>query len=310
MTGQTKIIPKSWLAFDLNVLRRFRFGSVVFPFNSDPAASAYVKRLQARVMTNDPLRSAWTCNLAEIANNGERLTDPEVDAVLEDAYVPGYRLKNAALANWFSETDAWWFDNVRVNIEKLGSPMSQAIASSVAMNVGDYALSFKGEARELRRPLSKVFRQLLSIRPEAYNNGQNNICENKNADDFIAETPADLMFLRLPSAHTQGTRGYLGRSAWHEEWMRGNADFWEDLEAKMSGRLGASTETKSQYLHLLEQTLQRASHIADWAIAHVESGFIQTQDLVDTISGLRRVDTIYTKDFSELTGAKAVIITA
>ncbi len=47
-----------------------------------------------------------------------------------------------------------------------------------------------------------------------------------------------------------------------------------------------------------------------WAIAHVENGFIQTQDIVTTIGRIRRVETIYTKDFTELTGTKAVIIVA
>jgi hypothetical protein len=37
---------------------------------------------------------------------------------------------------------------------------------------------------------------------------------------------------------------------------------------------------------------------------------VTTQELVETIGSVRKVDTIYTKDFSELTGAKAVIITA
>ena len=69
-------------------------------------------------------------------------------------------------------------------------------------------------------------------------------------------------------------------------------------------------ETKSQYLRLLEETLRTASHIKHWAISHVESGFISTQDLVEVIGKIRRVDTIFTKDFSELTGTKAVIITA
>jgi hypothetical protein len=300
MHGQTKILPKSWLAFDLNVLRRFTFASVAFPFTKDPSAGSYVKRWNARVMANDPLRSAWVRGFAEIANNDQKLSDDDVNVVLE----------NASLTNWFTETDSWWFDNVRRNIEKLGSQMSQAIASSIALGVGDYALSFKGETRELRQPLSNAFRRLWSIRPDAYDNGQNNTFENKNADDFIAETPADLMFLRLPSAHAQGTRGHLGRVAWHEEWLRGGSDFWDDHESRMAGKLGASTETKSQYLHLLEETLRRASHIKNWAVAHVETGFITTQDIVDTIAEIRRVDTIYTKDFSELTGAKAVIITA
>jgi len=36
-----------------------------------------------------------------------------LDALLEDAYVPRDRPDNPAMAKWFTETDAWWFDNVR-----------------------------------------------------------------------------------------------------------------------------------------------------------------------------------------------------
>ena len=46
--------------------------------------------------------------------------------MLEDAYVPRYQLQNPALRNWFNETDAWWFDNVRQNIERLSSPVYQS----------------------------------------------------------------------------------------------------------------------------------------------------------------------------------------
>lgn len=310
MHGHTKVLPKSWLAFDLNVLRRLKFASVAFPFSESPAAAAYVKRWDARVAANDPLRSNWVRSLAEISNNSRRLSEAEVDRVLEDAYVPGYKLRNPSLTTWFSETDSWWFDNVRRNIESLADPMSQAIASSIAIATGDYALSFKGEARELRQPLSNAYRRLWRLQPEPYDNGQSNTCDNTAADDFLAETQADLMFLRLPAAHAQPTRNALGRHAWAEEWLRGGSEFWETHEQNRTGRLGASTETKSQYLHLLEETLRRASHIRNWAVAHVETGFITTQDISDTIAQIRRVDTIYTKDFSELTGAKAVIITA
>jgi hypothetical protein len=262
------------------------------------------------VLANDPIQSSWTRSVAYIANRDHRLSDDEVNVILDDAYVPGYRLKNTALANWFGEVDAWWFDNVRTNIDRLPSQLSQAIAASLAIAVGNYAHAFREDTRELRQPLSTVFRRLWSIEPDPYDNGQSNSCSNKTPDDFIAETPGDLMFLRLPAAHAESARGYLGRSAWREEWLRGGDDFWTDLDATLAGKLGSSTETKSQYLHLLENTLRRASHIKSWAIAHVETGFIQTHDIVDTISEIRRVDTIYTKDFSELAGTKAVIITA
>ena len=310
MYSPVKISPKSWLSFDLNVLRRLEFTSAAIPFIDRPDLGAYLKRWGVRVLANDPLQSAWTKSVSRISNATERLSSDDVNIVLDDAYVPGYRHQNPALMNWFSETDSWWFDNVRRNIDSLGSPALRAVASTIALSVGDYVFSFRDETRELRQPLSSVFRRLWSTFPEPCDNGQSNPSTNKNADDFIAETPSELMFLRLPSSHPQGVRTYLGRLAWREEWIRGGNDFWDDLEISVRGKLGAATETKSQYLHLLEETLQRASHMRTWAIAHVEDGFIQTQDIVTTIARIRRVDTIYTKDFTELTGTKAVIITA
>lgn len=303
--------PRGWLAFELNVLKRLKFTSAALPFTSDANLGAYLKRWKIRVLANDLTLAGWTTAVAAIQNNDEKLSDDDVNVILEDAYVPRYRLQNASLRNWFGETDAWWFDNVRQNIERLPSPIGKAIASNIALNVGDYVLSFTNENLELRQPLSNVFRRLLSALHEPVNNGQNNTCSNKNAYEFIAENfSSDLMFLRLPRAHNLTQRKYLGWAAWREEFLRGGDDFWNDLEIRQAGRLGTLIETKSQYLRLLEETLRTASHIKTWAIAHVEDGFIATQDIVETIGRIRRVDTIYTKDFSELTGTKAVIITA
>lgn len=311
MLHQSKTSPKSWLAFELNVLRRLKFKSAALPFTHTPALGSYLKRWDVRVLANDPMQSDWTRAVAAILNNSEKLSADDVNIVLEDAYVPQYRLQNAALRNWFNETDSWWFDNVRQKIDRLQSPLSRAIASGIAMAAGDYVLSFSGDTLELRQPLSNVYRRLWTIQPEPVNNGQNNTAQNKNADEFIAESlGADLMFLRLPPPHAQSRKAFLGRSAWREEWLRGGSDFWSDFESTEAGKLGMPTETKSQYLRLLEETLRTASHIKTWAIAHIDAGAIPTQDIVETIGKIRRVDAIYTKDFSELTGTKAVIITA
>jgi hypothetical protein len=61
---------------------------------------------------------------------------------------------------------------------------------------------------------------------------------------------------------------------------------------------------------LVEDLLRTAAHIEKWVIAHTEDGFLSTPEIVEVISRVRRVDTIFTKDFSELTGTRAVIITA
>jgi hypothetical protein len=302
---------KSWLAFELNVLRRLNFTTVALPFANTPALGSYLKRWEIRVMANDPLQSAWTNGVAQILNNGEKLAADEVNVALDEAYVPKYKLQNPGLRNWFGETDSWWFDNVRQNIDRLQTPVSRALAASLAMAVGDYVLSFNDDTLELRQPLSNVFRRLWTISPEPVNNGQNNSCQNHTADDFIAECRgAELMFLRLPVPHSQNTRAFLGQAAWREEWLRGGAEFWQSFDSDMAGKLGMPTETRSQYLRLLEETLRRAMHIKTWALAHVEDGSMSTQEIVETVGKIRRVEAIYTKDFSELTGTKAVMITA
>jgi len=299
-----------WLAFELNVLRRLKFASALLPFSGETNLGAHIKRWDIRVAVNDLLQSAWVKAVASIQNNAEKLSDEDVSTILEDVYVPRYRLQNRALRNWFNETDAWWFDNARQTIEKLSSPVARAMALSIGIGVGDYALSFNEETRGLRQPLSNVFKQLLSIQPEATDNGQNNVCQNKTAIDFIVENQTDLMFLRLPQARHQRLKNQLGAMAWREEWLRGGDDFWNDLELRQAGNLGAAIETKHQYLELFEETLKTALHISVWAVAYVENGFVSTQDVVKIIGRMRRVDTVFTKDFSELTGSKAVIITA
>lgn len=311
MTLATKASPTSWLGFELNILRRLEFKSIAMPFTPDPVLGAYLKRREIRVLANDLLQSSWTKAVAAIQNNNEKLSDEDVNLVLEDVYVPRHKLHNQALRTWFSETDSWWFDNVRQNLDRLQSPFAFAVGASLAMAVGDYVMSFTPDTLELRQPLSTVYRRLWTILPEPVNNGQNNGCQNKSPNEFIAETSfADLMFLRLPASGTGMQRGYADRALWREEWLRGGNDFWADVEQIRNGKLGMPVETKSQYLQLLEETLRTASHVKHWAIAHVETGFVSTQDIVEVIGRIRRVDTIFTKDFSELTGTKAVIITA
>ena len=309
MFNQSKIKPNGWLAFELNVLRRLKFSSVMMPFTAQPTLGAYLKRWNTRVLANDIMQSAWMKAAAVIGNNTEKLLEDDINLILEDVYVPRYRLQNPALRRWFNETDAWWFDNVRQNIEKLPTPATKAIALHLGMNIGDYAASFSEETLELRQPFSKIYRRLWSAFTKPFNNGQNNICRNTPANEFIADfkKDADLMFLRLPSADYQNN---LGATARNEEWIRGSGDFWNDLKGDSTGKFGVPVETKSQYLHLLEDLLQSASDVPGWAIAHIEDGFISNQELVETIGRVRSVDTIYSKDFSELTGTKAIIITA
>lgn len=305
--------PRGWLAFELSVLRRLRFRSLVNPFVGEPDLESHVKRWGVRVAANDAARWSWIKAIARVENNGERLTGDDLDTLLEDVYVPGYKLQNPALARWFGETDAWWFDNLRANAERLQGEIKQSLALNLGILVGDYALSFDDETRELRQPLSRVLRRLHETQAPPFDNGQPNTSANKDARQFVAEQRGDLLFLRLPAPARRSGGDASARSslpAWREEWIRGGTEFWDEFETARVGRLGGRVETKQQYLRLVEELLSAAEHIKSWAIAHTEGVYTTTEELVETIRRVRKVETVYTKDFTELLGARATIITS
>lgn len=300
MIGQTTYFAgtPAWLAFELSVLRRLNFHSIAMPFTGEPYLGLALKRWGYRVAANDPSAWAWIKSLAFIENNNNPLTESDVEVVLEDCYVPGYKLANPSLSEWFSETDAWWFDNVRRNLDRLPVPTMRALAMAIVMAVGDYALSFNEDTRILRQPLARVFRRLWQNQPSLVNNAQRNSGTNQSVRDFTAQQQSDLFFLRLPAPRFQPT--LLG--SWRDLWING---------AKAKTNNGPPrAETKQQYLHFVEDLLQTANHLPRWAVVHIEDGFVTTSELAETIKRVRPVDTIYAKDLSELTGMRAAIITA
>lgn len=302
-----------WLAFELGVLRRLRFTSAALPFTGEPHLSFQLKRWKVRVATNDPMIWSFTKATALVENFAERLTDDDLSIVLQDAYVPRDRLDNPALAKWFNESDAWWLDNVRFNAERLDSEYKRATALTLGMMVGDYTLSFGKETRMLRQPLSlsKVFRQLSQVLPSPYDNSLRNLSTNQDVRMFVAERQhTDLLFLRLPSPVLQSEQSQETLSGWREEWLRGGDDFWNDFKQQQAGKLGAPVQSKQQYLGFVEDLLRTASHIPIWAIAQTENGFISSEELVETVGQTRKVNAIYTKDFSDLLGVRASIVTA
>jgi len=302
-----------WLAFELGVLRRLKFTSAALPFTGEPQLSLQLKRWKVRVATNDPMIWSFTKATALVENFAERLTDNDLSIVLQDAYVPRDKVDNPALAKWFNETDAWWLDNVRFNAERLDSEYKRATALTLGMMVGDYTLSFGNDTRMLRQPLSlsKVFRQLSQVLPSPYDNSLRNLSTNQDIRMFVAERQhTDLLFLRLPSPVLQSEQSQETLSVWREEWLRGGDDFWNDFKVQQAGKLGAPVQSKQQYLGFVEDLLRTASHIPIWAIAQTENGFISSEELVETVSRTRKVDAIYTKDFSDLLGVRATIITA
>src|SRR3981081_219897 len=210
-----------WLGFELSVLRRMKFRSIALPLAGEPNLGLYLKRWNVRVAANDPAQWAWTRSQALIENNSERLTEQDLDAILDDAYVPKNYFRNPTLLTWFNETDAWWFDNVRANAERLTAPYKRALALALGMAVGDYVFSFNLDTRDLRQPLSlsNVFRRIWHTALPPFNNTMKDSRWTQRARSSRGETQnTDLLFLRLPRPSRASDSRNARALTWREEW--------------------------------------------------------------------------------------------
>jgi len=282
---------KTLLGFQASVLRQIEFRSISIPFWNDARLDLYLKAWAKVIFANDP--RAWASTVARArVEAGAPITEEVIAHVLHDVYVPGARLANPDLRRWFSETDAWWMDNLRRNIDGLEDPLARAQATTLGLQTGDYALSFDDETRELRRPLTTVFWRLAGRAMAGPASQPSNRSFCLPVEEFIRQARADVLFLSLPSGHTDNG-GAEARSVWRESWVNGAA-----AETNQT----AASQSKQSHLNSIERLLRLASNYRTWAIEYQEPGLASAQDLIELIKEYRPVRATYSKDVTEVAG--------
>jgi hypothetical protein len=300
---------RRWLGYELSVLRRIKFNSIAIPFSGQPELDWYLKFWGKQIFSNDLCQWAWWTARALVENQQETLREDDVAQVLHNAYMPRRRLSNPALSQMMSEMDAWWFDNLWLNIQQIENPYQRALAYYHALGVGDYVHSFNPDTAALRRPLSEVFEALWRQQRKVQNNEKDNRSANLEASEFIGSVQVDLMFAHFPRPEGLAAQRHsvLG---WREVWIRGSATGFEEMLAQVTG-FGDQVMSKGRYLELIGRFLEKAKHIPKWAIAHPEDGFITATELGELIKMYRPVEVTYAKDFSEVSsGLNTYIIVA
>jgi hypothetical protein len=123
---------KTLLGFEASVLRQLEFRSIAIPFWSEARLDWYLKAWGKLIFANDPRAWAGAIACANVEAT-QPLREDTITGLLEDVYVPGVRLANPGLRRWFSETDAWWMDNLRRNIERLDDDRLRAQAFALGL---------------------------------------------------------------------------------------------------------------------------------------------------------------------------------
>jgi hypothetical protein len=295
---------KSLLAFEASVLKQIQFATVAIPFSAEAKLDWYLKAWNKRILSNDS--RAWAAMAARaMIESTETLSEENIAQLLTDIYVPGTRLGNPHLRRWFSETDAWWMDNLRRNIESLDDEKLRAQACLLGMQTGDYALSFNEETHDLRRPLATIFWRLagrftIGAQPHPQNHSY-----NYQPLDFIRNARADLLYINLPASHDEN-EGSQARFQWRECWVKGLAADAEDFAQTLP-----APQSKQAYLLRVDKMLRAGAHIKKWAIGCQESGLVSAREINDLVKEHRNVHATYSKDVTEVAGgARSYIIVA
>lgn len=294
---------KSLLGFEASVLSQIEFRSVAIPFCGSARIALYLKAWGKLILANDP--RAWAAAVAHaIIQTREAIAEEHIARVLLDVYVPGARLTNTGLRQWFGETDAWWMDNLRRNIESLEDESVRAQALAIGLQTGDYALSFDDETRDIRMPLTTVFWRLAGrviTGPVTSPRGQS---FNLPVEEFIKQARTDLIYLSLPPAQSE-LAGDEARSEWREAWVRGTADGGGNESPR------PAVQSRQSYLTTIDRLLRQASQCRTWAIECQDTGLSSAQDLVELIKEHRPVRATYSKDLTEVAGgSRSCIIVA
>ena len=292
---------KRLLGFEASVLSQIEFRSIAIPFCGSTELALYLKTWGKLILAND--QRAWAAAVAHARVQARfPLGEDHIARILDDVYVPGTRLTNGTLRRWFGETDAWWMDNLRRNIESLEDESLRAQALAIGIQAGDYALSFDDETRDLRMPLTTVYWRLAgraTIGPATNPHSQS---FNLPAEDFIKQSRADLLYVSLPAAQSESAGGEA-RSEWREAWVRGSD------ESRTSGP--AVAQSRQSHLAAIDRMLRFGSQVKTWAVGCQEAGLTSTQDIIEIIKEYRPVRATYSKDLTEVAGGlRSFIIVA
>ncbi|HYP27097.1 MAG TPA: HD domain-containing phosphohydrolase [Blastocatellia bacterium] len=296
---------KTLLGFEASVLRQLDFRSIAIAFSGWARIDWYLKAWNKVIISNDP--RTWAAAASRAAVEAETpLAEEQISMLLEDVYVPGTRLGNPSLRQWFGETDAWWMDNLRRNIAAIEDETLRAQALVLGLQTGDYALSFDEETRDLKRPLTTVFWRLAGRAITGSRGHSNNRSHNEPVEEFARHARADLFYIMLPSAHADGGDSE-NRARWRESWVRGTQDF----EPDDTHYLMTVPQSKKSYLSMADRLLRSASHIKTWAVGYQEPGLASARDISELIEEHRPIRATYSKDLTEVAGGlRSYIIVA
>lgn len=211
-------------------------------FSGGANVGYHAKRLGLAVTSNDLLRYPYHLARAVIENNSEKLTDEDVDQVLDQKTEAGTFMVDHFLGFYYTKPVLQWMENVWTNIQKLENYKKDIALAALANTVkahsefGQFHRTKKNQRAKATyySQLSKHIpldslegtykRSVNRINRLVFDNGQAHKALNKDVHAALRDTQADVVYMDPPYLTEYEYNDYDS----HLHFVEGLMNMWAD----------------------------------------------------------------------------------
>lgn len=278
--------------------------SVVDAFSGSSAVAYMFKTKGMQVFANDRLRYCYHAARAIVENSSTRLSDEEIDRLLEDNPKADTFVQDNFKGLFFSAATKQVIDSVRANCDALSGYKKDialfALGKTCASGgFGHFTSSTetgmrKDSPEEFRSRLRKNIERINAL---VFDNGKENKASQKDVNEFLPASKADLAYFDPPYATEFSTTNY--EKAYH--FVEGLMRKWEGLTIKADSKTKAYetdhvSVTKANAQDFFTTFLTSAKHIGNWLISYRDHAYPNEQEMKQIIASLGRDSAMKSKD--------------
>lgn len=230
MGSKEKLLP-----YIQDVASHFKFDSALDLFSGSGVVGYLFKTMGKQVFSNDYMAMNATLSKALIENNGEILTEKEIDKLFAPNPKACRFVQDTYSGLYYTDDENAVIDIVRANIKKLPNSQKRAIAMSAliraclkkrARGIFTYTgLRYDDGRADLRRSMEEQIRNAAGlINAAVFDNGQQN--RARHGDAMTTRFKADLVYIDPPYYSPLSDNEYVRR--YH--FVEGLARNWEGVD--------------------------------------------------------------------------------
>jgi len=277
--------------------------SVVDAFSGSSVVAYMYKSKGLRVLANDRLRYSYHAARAIVENSNAKLTDEEIETLLEDNAKAGNFVQDNFKGLFFGKGVHAIIDSVRANCDKLSGFKKDIALFGLGKTCasGGFGHFTSSTQTGMRMATPEKFRNSLKanynrINALVFDNGKENKAFQKDVNELLPNVDARLAYFDPPYATEFSTTNY--EKAYH--FVEGLMTYWEGKKILEDSKTKAyetdhKTVSKGNAEEFFRAFLSNASKIPHWLISYRDHAYPNEQQMRKIIADNGRTSSMKSK---------------